>query len=67
MLRRKKKSILHSSEAKITQKESQIAKIPLGSKRKGKDAEEAHLEKLVLGGDNDVIHTLQEASEKVNT
>ncbi|XP_056010780.1 U3 small nucleolar RNA-associated protein 18 homolog [Ostrea edulis] len=64
MLRRKKKSILHSSEAKITQKESQIAKIPLGSKRKGKDAEEAHLEKLVLGGDNDVIHTLQEASEK---
>jgi hypothetical protein len=66
MLRRKKISSVRSAGTKNIQKESHVTQIPLGSKRKKKNAEEAHLEKLVLGGDRDVIQTLQEASEKVN-
>ncbi|XP_062621105.1 U3 small nucleolar RNA-associated protein 18 homolog [Saccostrea cucullata] len=63
MLRRKRKTTVpHSSEARVTQVSE--TNIPLGSKKKDKHAEEAHLEKLVLGGDTDVIQTLQEISRQ---
>lgn len=65
MLRRKRNTVLNSPTTHV--KESLKEKkpnVPLGSKRKSKKAEEERLEKLVLGGDSDVLQTLEEVSKK---
>lgn len=66
MLRRKRNTVLNSPTTHVKESlKEKKANVPLGSKRKSKKAEEERLEKLVLGGDSDVLQTLEEVSKKV--
>lgn len=65
MLRRKRNTVLNSPTTHVKESlKEKKANVPLGSKRKSKKAEEERLEKLVLGGDSDVLQTLEEVSKK---
>lgn len=65
MLRRKRNTVLNSPTTHVKESlKEKKANVPLGSKRKNKKAEEERLEKLVLGGDSDVLQTLEEVSKK---
>lgn len=62
MLRRKRNTVVNSTTQVKESLKDKKANVPLGSKRKSKKAEEERLEKLVLGGDGDVLQTLEEAA-----
>lgn len=67
MLRRKRNTVVNSPTTHVKESlEDKKANVPLGSKRKSKKAEEEHLEKLVLGGDSDVLQSLEEVSKKAS-
>lgn len=67
MLRRKRNTVVNSPTTHVKESlKDEKANVPLGSKRKSKKAEEERLEKLVLGGDGDVLQTLEEVSKKAS-
>lgn len=67
MLRRKRNTVVNSPTTQVKESlKDKKANVPLGSKRKSKKAEEERLEKLVLGGDGDVLQTLEEVSKKAS-
>lgn len=67
MLRRKRNTVVNSPTTHVKESlKDEKANVPLGSKRKSKKAEEEHLEKLVLGGDSDVLQSLEEVSKKAS-
>lgn len=67
MLRRKRNTVLNSPTTHVKESlNDKKANVPFGSKRKSKKAEEERLEKLVLGGDSDVLQTLEEVSKKAS-
>lgn len=67
MLRRKRNIVVNSPTTHVKESlKDEKANVPLGSKRKSKKAEEERLEKLVLGGDGDVLQTLEEVSKKAS-